>query len=171
MKRILSLAVFALLVLCSSSFAAVTTATFGDYNSSGVYRLTADSDGVLTYAQDTGIKYPYIATATTNTTLTAAQSGTTVVFGNGSGVAKSGTMYTLPTAVVGMEYTIVSDVAFFFYVDPQSTDTINYSTAAAGNRISNSSAAAGDSITLFCATAGKWSIAAKSGTWVVGPGQ
>lgn len=171
MKRIISLAVIALLVLCSQSFAAVTTATFGDYNSSNVYRLSANSDGTLTFASDTSILYPY-STASTNQTLTALQSGSTIIFNNGAGSAANGTAFTLPTAAVGMQYTIVADVAKWFFVDAQSTDTINFSTATAGQRISNSaSAAAGDSITLFCATATKWSVVDHFGTWAVGPGQ
>lgn len=172
MKRILSLAIFALLVLCSQSFAAVTTATFGDQNSSKAYRLTANSDGTLTYASDTSLLYPY-STASTNQTLTALQSGSIVVFNNGAGqAAAGGTQFTLPTAAVGMQYTVIADAAKWFYIKPQSTDTINFSTATAGQRISNSvSTAAGDSITLFCATANLWSVLDKNGTWGVGPGQ
>ncbi len=169
MKRILSLAVVALLAFSIPSFAAVKTATFGDYNSSNVYRLTADSDGTLTYASDTSILYPY-STASTNATLTALQSGSIIVFNNGAGAAASGTQFTLPTAAVGMEYTIVADIAKWIYVDAQSTDTINFSTATAGQRINNSSTAAkGDSITLFCASAGNWSVVDRIGTWAVGP--
>lgn len=168
MKRILSLTVIALLVICVQSFAAVTTATFGDYNSSNVYRLSANSDGTLTYASDSSIMYPY-STASTNQTLTALQSGSIFVFNNGSGTAQSGTQFNLPTAAVGMQYTIVSDIAKWFFVDSQSTDTIKFSTAVAGNRINNSSsAAAGDSITLFCATANTWSVVSRVGTWAVG---
>lgn len=171
MKRILSLAVVALLAFCSQSFAAVKTATFGDYNSSNAYRLTADSDGVLTFASDTSVLYPY-STASTNQTLTALQSGSTIVFNNGASTAANGTLFILPTAAVGMQFTIVADVAKWFYVDAQSTDTINFSTATAGQRISNSaSALAGDSITLFCSTANKWSVVDHNGTWAIGPGQ
>lgn len=168
MKRILSLAIIALFVVVPFAFATVKIATFGDYNSSNVYRMTADSDGVITYAQDTGIVLPYIATATTNTTLTAIQSGATILFGNGAGVAANGTMYTLPAATVGLNYTIVSDVAKFFYVKPASGEIINYSTCAANNRVANTSAAAGDSISLFSLTAGTWSIKSKIGTWACG---
>lgn len=171
MKRILSLAVIALLAFVSYSYAAVTTATFGDYNSSNVYRMSANSDGTITYASDTSVLYPY-STASTNQTLTALQSGSVIVFNTGSGTAQNGTSFTLPTAAVGMQYTIVADIAKWFFVDAQSTDTINFSTASVGQRISNSgSALAGDSITLFCATATKWSVIDKSGTWAVGPNQ
>lgn len=169
MKRILSLAVFAFLTISSQVFAAQATATFGDYNSSNVYRMTADINGVITYANDTGILYPY-TTASTNQTLTASQTGTTLVFNNGSGVTQSGTRWTLPTAAVGMRFTFIADVAKSMMVAPQSGDTINFASTAAGYRIQNlSSAAIGDSITLVCNTANTWSIASKVGTWTMGP--
>lgn len=178
MKRILTLAIFVLFALSSQVFASNRTATFGDQNASGEYRLKADTDsstgtnlGWVTYAQDTGIYYPY-STASTNQTLIASQTGSVTVFNNGAGTAQNGTLFLLPTATVGMQFTIIADIAKWFFVDCQNTDTINFSTATAGQRISNSgSAAAGDSITFFCATANKWSIADKSGTWAVGPGQ
>lgn len=171
MKRILILALFSLFVANIPAFAAVTTATFGDYNTSNAYRLTANSDGTLSFASDTSILYPY-STASTNQTLNALQSGSVIVFNNGLGTAQNATAFTLPTAVVGMQYTIVADITKWFFVDAQSTDTINFSTASAGQRISNSaSAASGDSITLFCATANKWSVSNREGTWAVGPGQ
>ncbi len=178
MKRILSFLVVGFLLSLSNAYATDRTATFGDQNASGVYRLRAETDqstgtnyGWVVFAQDTGIYLPY-TTASTNQTLVAAQTGTTIVFNNGAGTAQNGTAFTLPTAAVGMEYTIVADVAKYFFVDAQGTDTINFSTATAGQRISNSaSALAGDSITLFCATANKWSVKSKVGTWAVGPGQ
>ena len=165
MKRFLLL--FAVVFVFSTPSFAGLTATFGDQNASKVHRLEADSSGVVTFAADTGIKYPY-TTGSTTTAFTAAQTGTTAVFTG----AASGTSFTLPTAVVGMRYTVIGDVAKYFYIDAQSTDTIKLSGTSAGYRISNSGTAAiGDSITLFCAVANTWSIEAKSGTWAVGPGQ
>lgn len=174
MKRILTLAI-CLLALSSQAFAVTRTATFGDQNASGNYRLKADMDtingvnvGYLTFAQDTGIYSPYVSTATTNTTLTAAQTGTTVVFNNGAGVAANATTYTLPASTVGMQFTVVSDVAKYFRLAPTGTDVFKYSTATTNSKISNSgSALAGDSITVFCSIAGEWSIKDKVGTWGV----
>ena len=169
MKKILLL--IALLLPASLSWATSGDAvsTFGDQNSSNVYRVVADNNGVVTFAQDTGIKYPY-TTGSTNQTLTAAQTGTTIIFNNGSGVATNGTTFTLPTAVVGMKYTVVADIAKWFYLTPQSTDTINFLASAQGYRMNNSSTkAAGDSITVLCATANTWSIVDKNGTWATGP--
>lgn len=104
--------------------------------------------------------------ATTNTTLSVSQLGSVIVFNNSTGVAQNGTQFTLPTAVVGMQYTVIADTAKWFYMNPASTDTINITSGGVGKRISNSgSAAIGDSITLVCQTPNTWSIQAKSGTW------
>lgn len=175
MKRILLIVALVAVAFNSNAFAMQRTATFGDKNSSGVYRLRADNTfisganyGFITFAQDTGIVYPYLSTATTNTTLLAQQSGSTIIFGNGSGTAANGTKYTLPAATVGLQYTFISDVAKYFRVDSVSPDIINYSTAIAGSAVNNSgSALAGDSITIFCANAGFWSIKDKVGTWTI----
>lgn len=150
------------------------TATMGDQNSSGAYRVASKFDGTngyIQFASDTGMLFPY-TTGSTTYTITAAQSGNVIVFNNGSGTAANGTTFLLPTAQPGMRYTIIADIAKWFYVDAQSTDTINFSTATAGQRISNSAtAAAGDNIILYCATAGSWSVGPRVGTWAVGPGQ
>lgn len=166
MKRFLLLVLFVL--LCQPVFAANKTATFGDQNSLKAYRLTATNDGVLTYAQDTGLVMPYLNTATTNTTLLATQSGTVLIFGNGAGAAVNGTTYTLPAATVGLQFTFVSDVAKYFRLAPNGTDVFNFSTATTNSKLSNSgSALAGDSITIFCGNTGKWSVMDKVGTWAV----
>lgn len=173
MKRILSFLIAFVLALTVNSYATQRTATFGDKNASGEYRIRADEDssagsnlGWVRFASDTGIYYPYLATATTNTTLLASQTGTTVVFNNGTGTAANGTQYTLPAATVGMNFTIIGDVAKFFYVKPASGEIINYSTNLANNRISNKTTAAiGDSVSLFCIVAGQWSIKSRIGTW------
>lgn len=106
--------------------------------------------------------------ATTNITLDATQVGTVIVFNNSTGVAANGTQFTLPTAVVGMQYAFIADTAKWIYLKPASTDTINLLNTVAGTRIANvATAAIGDSITLVCQTANIWSIQAKSGTWAV----
>lgn len=113
----------------------------------------------------TSIYYPGVV-ATTNSTLSSAQTGNIIIFNNSTGVAANGTMFTLPAATVGLTYTIVADTAKFFYVKPASSDIINFSTNAANNRISNKTTAAiGDSVTLTCMTNGQWSIVNRVGTW------
>lgn len=113
------------------------------------------------------ITYPGTV-ATTNQTLTAAQTGLTIIFNNSTGVAANGTQYTLPTATVGLDYSVVADTAKWFYLTPQTTDTINIGAATAGQRIANSgTAAVGDSIEVLCITAGQWSIKSRTGTWAV----
>lgn len=147
-------------LVCAPVFASVVTATMGDTNSSGEYRVKADSDGVITFAADTGIKFPYEA-GTTSDTLTAAETGKTIV----SSAPTYPPTYTLPAAAVGMEFTFVGTTAVAILIDPDGTDTIKVGSAAAGQKIYNSSATVGDSITLFCATANEWAAKTKSGTW------
>ncbi len=100
-------------------------------------------------------------TSTTNQTLTIANSGQVIVMTGTS----DNTRYTLPTAVVGMRFEIIADVAKILQITPQSTDTINYSSLTAGQGLKSSSAAIGDRIALFCAVANKWSVEEMSGTW------
>jgi hypothetical protein len=107
------------------------------------------------------INYPGVA-YTTNQTLSNAQSGNIIVF-NGTA---NGTQFTLPAATVGLDFTIISDVAKWMYITPQSTDIINITSTVTGKRVSNSgSAAIGDSIEVVCMTSGQWSIKSKIGTW------
>lgn len=175
MKRILIF--LGLLVVCLSGNAYATaqrTATIGDLNDSGVYRLRADMDtagssnctssqstcGWVVYAQDTGIFMPY-ATSTTNTTLVPSQSGTTFV----STSTSTNAAFTLPTAAVGMDYTIVAGSAKQLQVRVQSTDTIAFASLAAGQGLVNSTAALGDTIELFCYVANTWVVKNHDGTW------
>lgn len=151
----------------AQSLFGTTTGTLGNQNSSGDYAVTVTNDNVVHFAQDTGLLFPY-TTASTNQTLTAVQTGVTLVFNNGAGTANNLVIFTLPTAAVGMSYSFIADIAKSFRIKPQSADIINFSTAVAGSKINNGgSGAAGDAITLFCATAGKWSIKYKVGTWAV----
>ncbi len=154
------LAVLLSFVLAMPSFAAVT-ATLGDQNSSGNYRVQVDSDGVVTFAANTGIIFPYEA-ATTSDTLTAAESGKTFVVTPAAG---SPPTYTLPVAAVGMEFTFVTTNTVSVYLDPNGTDIFKYASLSAGDRIYNSSAAAGDTIRVFCATANQWAVTPIAGTW------
>lgn len=160
MKRLL-LGLVAALLIAAPCYAASTTATFGDMNSSGTYRMSANTDGVITFASDTGIVWPY-STATTNATLTAAQSSTTLV--------SSGTVdyvkYQLPAATVGLKYKFIAGTAKYIEVKPSSGEIIHYSTAAASNKIRSAGAIA-DSVEVFCATAGEWEIGSMKGTWTV----
>ncbi len=107
------------------------------------------------------IYYPG-APATTNTTLVTQQSGNIIIFTGTS----NNTKFTLPQAVIGLDFTIVGDVAKYFHIVVNSGDIINFSTLVANDGLSNSgSAAKGDSIELICQTAGQWSIKNRQGTW------
>lgn len=122
----------------------------------------------LSYIKPSAIIYPG-SVATTNVTLTAANSGQTIIFNNSTGVAANGTQFTLPSATLGVDIQIVADTAKWIYVQPQSGDIINLVSAVTGQRINNrTTAAVGDSIGLICFTAGQWSVYGRQGTWAAG---
>lgn len=146
--------------------ASITTA-LGNKNSSGEYRFTIDSDGIVTFQTDTAINFPY-QSGTTNDTLTAADSGRTYVIISGGTNAP---IMQLPVAAVGMEFPFVLDItAYSLYVNPNGTDIINYASLSAGDAIYNSSKAKGDSITFFCVVANQWSVKHINGTWATAGG-
>ena len=162
-RSLILIAVIMAMLVCTPVFAAIT-ATIGDQNSSGDYRVEVDSDGVFKFQNDTSILFPY-QSGTTNDTLTAADSGRTYVVTSG---AVSAVILKFPPAAVGMEFPIVSATTELIYLNPNGTDIINYASLAAGDAIYNSSSAKGDSITLFCVTAGEWSVKNAYGTWADG---
>ena len=142
------------------------TAQLGVYNSTdGTYGLEVDNNNQFHFSQTgSGIWYPGVD-ATTNVTLTANQSGQTIVQNN---TTYNNVQFTLPTAQVGMTFTFIVDVAKTIKVLPQSTDTINYSSLTAGQSITNTSAAKGDHLQLICVSATNWSIVDQGGTWAHG---
>ena len=163
------LILLALLLCPVLVYAADTTATFGDANSSGEYRMKADVDGVITYASNTGIVYPYerYTTPNTNNTLTAAESGKVIVdtggstglnMSAGSGCSK----HILPRAAPGLQFTFVTGAKCRMTIDTVDTsDLIEYSISGtnldAGDSIL-STGQAGEAVTLFSTVANKWSI-------------
>lgn len=164
----LVLIIFSVLILLFAvpSYSATLTATIGDQNSSGKYRVEVDTDGVFTFQTDTGINFPY-QSGTTNDTLTAADSGRTYVTSSGT---VSAVVITVPTAVPGMVFPFITGTTHALYILPQSTDTINYASLAAGSSIFNSTAAKGDSIKLICVIANIWDVEISNGTWADGVG-
>ena len=177
-KQILGL-LLALVVLWSAPAFAITetTATFGDQNSSGDYRMKAEFDGTsgyVTFARDTGILFPYesYTTASTNNTLLAAESGKTITdFGGASGPTASGacSKHILPRAAPGLQFSFATGSKCTMTVDTVDTsDTILYSISGtgldAGDSI-KSTGQAGDSVTVFSTEANKWQIKAMKATW------
>lgn len=183
MRKALSLLLVFMLAFTVVAQATTRTATFGNQNSSNVYRLTADSDGVLTYAADTAIVPPYQNAATTTATanvprqLVTADSGRTLVDwgGNTPGVAAlsgSGSKYFLPpadTAEIGQVYSIVTGVKEFVTLDTySSSDIILYSVSGASLSAGDSvlsSGNAGDIFTVQNTAANTWAVVGKNGTW------
>lgn len=165
-SRLITLFIIAVLI-ATPLYAQSTNATFGNQNSSGEYRVEANTNGTITFASDTSIKFPY-QSGTTNDTLTVADSGRTYVVTYDADTQVSPPVIQLPAATVGMVFPIVSATTYSVYINPNGTDTIQYASLAAGHSIYNSSAAKGDSITLYCVVAGEWAVSINSGTWATG---
>lgn len=155
------------LFLPGALYADSVIGTMGRQNSSGTYAVEVTTDGStqsVNYDPDTAIKMPYQA-GTTNDTLTAADSGKTIV--TKSGVV-SPVIFKLPDATVQLNYTFVGGTAHAMYIDPATGDTINYASLSTNDSLTNSSAAKGDSVTFFCAVADQWEVIIHSGTWADG---
>jgi len=174
-KKCLLMGLVGMLIFSPAVMAQSRTATFGDQNSSNVYRMTADSYGVITFASDTGIKYPYesFSSSTVGTnTITASETGKTIVdmcgVTNGVAINQGGSKYTLPTAVVGMEFTLSAGGQCFVTLDVDDMDTILYSSSSTGMHAGDSlksTGQAGDNVTLFCPATTKWQVKSMFGTW------
>lgn len=170
MRKLIVLFLALMLFVIPNAKASISnmTAQLGVYNSTdNTYGLEVDNNNVFHFSQTTsGIYYPG-KTKTTNYTLTANESGQTIVFQGTS----NDTHFNLPTAVVGMMYVFIDDTTAFIKVIPATGDKINFASLLTNNGIQNSSTPAkGDAITLYCAIAGQWSIWEMRNTWVVGPG-
>ena len=149
----LLLIVALVMLLAVPAFAADTQATIGGQNSSGSYHFTVDSDGVLAGASTstTKLSRAYEVITATEEAVVAADNGKIMV-----ATAAATTTFTLPAAVVGMEFTFVAGAAQTVSIDPSTTaDTITYLTLDAGDEI-DSAGAIGDSITLKCYQANTW---------------
>lgn len=158
----------------AQTYYSTTTGTLGDQNSSKDYRVTATNDGVVHFAADTGITYPYTHYTAANTpvALTAAQSGLRITdMGGAAGPTAAGSCskWTLPTAAPGLEFTFSAGSKCSMTVDTVGTgDTILYSitgTGLDGGDSIKSTGQAGDSVTLFSTVANKWSIKAMKAVW------
>lgn len=196
MKRILSLAIVALLMFCSHSFAANTpnpqvTATIGDQNSSSIYRVTAYSDsanspvvGYVTFAQDTGIVYPYLAYTASNTfdQLVTGESGSIIVDYGGATVNTSapatkgpgGSLHQLPPCTstqFGQTYTIAAGSRVTITLDPYGTDVLLNSISGTGFSAGNKAVSlgeAGDSMSVECVGTGVWAVKSQRAAWTNG---
>lgn len=151
MKKILLL-VAVICLLCIRAEAA-TDLYHDGYN-------TIESTGVFDiYAY----KPPY-KTIITNDTLTAAQTGTTVIV---TSTTYGTILVTLPSAAsAGLEFTIIDGAGETIYVDPGAADTIVYTETTspeAGGRIV-SPGSKGDAVTLISDST-YWYIKSMQGTW------
>jgi hypothetical protein len=154
MKKIFTF-LFALAV-CGSAYCADSTSKGGfiEYNkTSGVYTDMV-VNGTLSSKASTEV-------ATTNDTLTTAESGKVIV-------ATSNAVFTLPSAANGLRYSFVDGGGVTISVDPAVADSIVYLTLDAGDKVTSPGSSA-DSITLVGdGTNSKWYVEAINGTWTDG---
>jgi hypothetical protein len=177
------LALFLLLVFGFASVASATrvNATFGDRNSSNKYRIQGDTDGVVKFASDTGVVYPYQTVTTLNLArlLVTADSGAVITdFGGNTPSATVaaqgyGSKFFLPpggdATTLGTKYKISVGFKGSVTLDTYDTsDIILYSITGtvldAGDSI-KSTGQAGDSVTVECTAANTWSIVDMHGIW------
>ena len=186
MKRILALVILAVL-FSANAFAAVVTATLGDQDSAKNYRVQVTSDGLVTFANDTSIAYPYSnvsAPASQTYTLSVSDTGgNTVDWGQlaathaNVGASSNGNKYVLPlctSSTLGYQFHITTAVKETITVTPTSTaDTIAYSISGtavgAGVGIKNTSAQASDGVTITCVSSGVWSASDPTGVFATAP--
>lgn len=114
-----------------------------------------------------GMKTSYEVFFLTGDTLTAAESGKTVIYDRGGIVLAAGLVppIVLPPAAVGLEFTIVSGGAQITRVKPGSSDRIKYSTCATADSIRSSGNTVADSVTVICGTGNTWYVSAMKGAW------
>jgi hypothetical protein len=182
MKKLLVLLIIGLFsagIVNAQSLYSTATHTFGKQQSDKEHLITATSDGVVTFADDAGIKWPYedYTVANTANTLTAAETGKTISDWGGATTAGGacgggGSTHTLPTAAPGMEFTFTAAAQCEVCVDVKdSSDTIAYSISgtalAAGDKIVSTSQA-GDSVTLFSTVANIWQVKSMHSAWTDG---
>lgn len=149
----------------------------GAYAADGDLFLTEDSSGndirINTTGQAIGWRADY-EVATTNDTLTAAESGKTIVAN-----PTSYTTFTLPTAATGLRYRFLvangnsGTTAGMIALSPQSTDTFegcvasNATTSFTTGDDLVSPGATGDSVEIIGAST-KWYCVNRIGTWTDG---
>lgn len=190
MKRILSIALFALLAFNGLAHATQLKATFGDKDTSDVYRISqytgtpnSYTAGWVKYSPITGVVYPYRSYTTTGPSiewLATNDSGSVItdfggVTANTSApvTAGFGSTHILPPAgdatTLGTEFTISLGSRSSATVDVySSSDVILYSISGAGLSAGDSiksTGQAGDSVTLRCTSANTWSVVQMKGAW------
>ena len=152
MKKILILCFVFVMALSLNVFAASIVSTDGSPNDSGIYPVQVDSDRVVTFAADAGIKLPYEAVITSDT-LTAKESGKTI-----SMACTTPCEIELPAAKAGMNFAFVEVLGTAtFSVDPNGTDQLYLDSLSAGDK-AVSPGAIGNVLEIFSAADGYWAI-------------
>jgi len=179
----LGIIVAILMLFAIPVFASTIQSTLGGQDSSGNYHFTVDSDGVLDGASGSTITVESLTGDITGRLIQETEALVSTVIEKVLDADDSGkilvatattadTTFTLPAAVVGMEFTLVGGSAAaggkVVKADPKTTaDTILYLTLDAGDEL-DSPGATGDSVTLKCFKANTWVPVYMNGTWVDG---
>lgn len=158
-KLVVLVALLAMFFFVGGAFAGEDTDVFN------VIGWRIDEDGVLRPKSTSG-RMAITEYVTTSNAVTAAESGKTFVVDSASTVA---TM-TLPTAAIGLEYTVVSATNEIVRIDVADTDTIAWPAIGymdAGDKLV-SPGATGDSVTLVCPRLLYWYPSSINGSWTDG---
>ena len=151
----LGLIIALIMLFTLPALAATLTGQLGGVDSNGDYQFTVNTDGVLNGSDLSVIKArvveDYELITATEESVVLADSGKIMI-----ATATATTTFTLPAAVVGMEFTFVAGKGQTVKIDPATTaDTIAYLTLGVGDEM-DSSGATGDSVTLKCYQANTW---------------
>lgn len=159
MRKIFFITALIVLALLTSRVYAATD-LFDVTNTDGNH-ITINSAGVLS-----GVKTSY-EVFTTGDTLTAAESGKVCILDRTgiAGLPTNGPTFVLPSAAVGLHYTITAGCGNYVTVRPNASDKILYLTLDTGDAIRSSGNTTADSVTLVCGAANKWYVAEMKGTW------
>ncbi len=107
--------------------------------------------------------FPKVTAHTANKTITAGETGSVFTTFGATGTVT----FSLPKAVVGLEYFFQVGAAQELRIDPDGSETISLPSSgvagAAGKYLTAN--AAGETVHLFCCEAGTWAAFGFTGTW------
>jgi hypothetical protein len=158
-----------LMLSAFEAFAATPLFSVGDSNDDNLVEIS--STGILS-----GHRTSYEVFPTTGDTLTADESGKTIIFieprGSSTGNTNAGGRFSLPSASLGLEFTFVLGSNAFINVDPAygTSDRIIYTALVQSGDSLTSAGATGDSLKLICGFANTWYVSGMRGTWTDGDG-
>jgi len=112
----------------------------------GTHQFSIDENGQMRYKA-------YIENASTNDTITAAESGKTFLVTSGGTPA----IFTLPDAADGLVFHFIDGIGNSFMVSPDSTDTMQYGSLLVGDKLI-SPGGQGDALTVIATDGSVWFV-------------